>query len=86
MSTSTTDDLPRLIDAGELAARYGRSRRWVLDKARESWPHIVSGRQVKFTAEQVAVIDQMQTVTPKAKDDAKEEPAETWGRLTKGGK
>ena len=83
MSAPSADDLPRLIGASELAARYGRSRRWVLDKARESWPHIVSGRQVKFTAEQVAVIDQMQTVTPTAKTEG---PAETWGRLTKGGK
>ncbi len=70
-----TDDL---FTPEHLADRYGKTRRWVLDKARTSWPHIEAGRTVRFTPEQVAVIDQMQTVTP----TPAEEHANDWGRLT----
>ncbi|WP_346007417.1 hypothetical protein [Janibacter terrae] len=63
----------------QLAARYGKTRRWVLDKARTSWPHIEVGRTVRFTAEQVAAIDQMQTVTP----EPSVKHAEAWGRRTR---
>lgn len=71
-----TDDL---FTPEHLAARYGKTRRWVLDKARTSWPHIEAGRTVRFNAEQVAVIDQMQTVVPEPK---KKQHANDWGRLT----
>lgn len=71
-----TDDL---FTPEQLAARYGKTRRWVLDKARTEWPHIEAGRTVRFTKEQVAVIDQMQTVTPEPK---KKQHANDWDRLT----
>ena len=70
-----TDDL---FTPEQLAARYGKSRRWVLEQARTSWPHLEVGRTVRFTPEQVAAIDRMQTVTPKRA----EKHAADWGRLT----
>ena len=71
-----TDDL---FTPEQLAARYGKSRRWVLEQARTSWPHLEVGRTVRFTKEQVAAIDRMQTVTPKK---TAEKHAADWGRLT----
>lgn len=71
-----TDDL---VTPEQLAARYGKSRRWVLDQARTSWPHIQSGRSVLFDAEQVKAIDRMQTVTP----DPAAQHDSSWGRRTR---
>ena len=68
-----------LFTPEQLAARYGKSRRWVLEQARTSWPHLEVGRTVRFTPEQVAAIDRMQTVTPKK---TAEKHAADWGRLT----
>lgn len=71
--------LDPLLTPDDLAARYGKSHRWVLQQARTSWPHVKAGRSVLFTADHVRAIDQLLTVTP----DPAEEIAASWGRRTR---
>lgn len=65
-----------LITPEALAVRYGRSRDFVMRRARTSWPHVRVGRRVLFTPEQVRQIDALMTVTP----DPAAAHADSWGR------
>ena len=49
---------PLLTDA-DMAERYGKSRGWVQEKCRKGWPHLRAGKSIRFTAEDVAAIDQL---------------------------
>lgn len=75
-------ELKPLLVPQDLAARYGVSRRYVLDRVREhEWPHIKVGRQVRFDVDQVRAIDRMRSVEPEV--PAEQEQAESWGRRTR---
>lgn len=71
-----------LVLPEELAARYGKTRRFVLDKVRAgAWPALKVGRSVRFTTEHVAQIDAMHSVAPST--TPVEQHAAAWGRKTR---
>lgn len=62
----------------DLAGRFGITRAQVMSFcASKAWPHERFGRRVRFTPEQVAQIEALHSVAPKA------QPVNAWGRKTR---
>lgn len=72
----------RTLTDDEMAERYGKGRWFVQTECRAGrWPHLRVGRSFRFTEEQVASIDALLEVKPKAKPvaDAPVVSVKAWG-------
>lgn len=54
-----------LYTPADLAEKFGKDERWVLDQVRQhGWPRVKVGRTIRFTDDQLALILSRHTVTP----------------------